>query len=84
MTFELARRVEHVLAEAVGIGERRLLFEDAAFDAAAEVLDEVAVDLGIDVADHALGIDLDARAEGGRLSAQDVGRGGYGQGELAS
>ena len=70
---ELADGFEDVLAEAVGIGEGRLLFEDAAIDAAAEVLDEVAVELGIDVADDALGIDLDARAEGGRLAAQNVG-----------
>ena len=81
---ELADGFEDVLAEAVGIGEGRLLFEDAAVDAAAEVLDEVAIEHGIDVADDALGIDLDARAEGGRLAAQDVGRAGEGQCEIAS
>jgi hypothetical protein len=38
------------------------------------VLDEVAVDQRVDIANHALGIDLDARRKGGRLAAQDVGR----------
>ncbi len=82
--IELTDRLEDVLAEAIGIREWRLLFEDAAIDAAAEVLDEVAVEHGIDVADDTLGIDLDAGVERGRLSAQDIGRGGHGQCELAS
>ena len=69
MTFSLLDGFEHVFAEAVGVGERRLLVEDAAVDAAAQVLDEVAVDLGIDVADDALGIDFQACPERTLLAA---------------
>ena len=49
---------QHILAVSVRIGERRLLVKYAAFDAAAQVLDEISVDLGIDIADDAFGIDL--------------------------
>ena len=38
----------------------------------------------IDIADHALGIDLDARAQGGGLAAQNVGGAGEGQCKIAS
>ena len=40
-----------------------------------EVLDEVAVDLRIDIADDALGVDLDAGAQRSRLRAQNPGHG---------
>ena len=72
--LEFARRVQDVPAEAVGVGEGGFFFEDAAIDAAAQVLDEVAIKQRVDIADYAFGIDLDARVEGGRLAAQDVGR----------
>ena len=45
--------------------ERAAFLEDAAVDAAAEVLGEVAEDVRVDLADHAVGIDLDARGGGG-------------------
>ena len=82
--IQFADGLQDVLAEAVGIGEGRLLLENPAVDAAAEMLDEVAVEQGIDVADDAFGIDLDARVEGSGLAAQDVGRAGERDGEIAS
>ena len=47
-----------------------MFIEDAAFDAAAEVFGEIAVDLPIDVADFALGIEFDPRG-GGLAHATD-------------
>ena len=67
---QLLRGVEHIAAEAVRIGERGAFVEHAAFDAAAEVFDEIAVDFRIDVADDALGIDLDPCLQGFRLRAK--------------
>ncbi len=81
---QFAHGIEDVFAEAIGIGEGRLLFEDAAIDAAAEMFDEVAVEQGVDVADDAFGIDFDARVERGGLAAQDIGGGGERHGEIAS
>jgi hypothetical protein len=52
---------QHVLAESVGIGKWRLFVKHSSLDAAAQVLDEVSVDLRIDIADCTLGIHLDAR-----------------------
>ena len=83
MTFSFFVAVEDVAAEAVAVGERRLLFEDAAVDAAAEVLDEIAVNQRVDVADDALGVDFDARAQRRGLAAEDEGRGAD-QSELPS
>jgi hypothetical protein len=37
---------------------------------------EVAIDFGIDVADYSFGVDLNARAGGGRLGTNDPWRGG--------
>ena len=68
-TFEVLGGRQHVFAESVGIGERRLLVKHAALDAAAQVLDKVSVDLGVDIADDAFGIDLDARVQGSLLRA---------------
>src|SRR3954451_15852336 len=59
---ELLRAFEDVAAEAVAVGKRRFLVEDAAVDAAAQVLDEISVDQRVDVADDALGVDLDTGA----------------------
>ena len=78
-----------VAAEAVGIGERGVLFEDAAIDAAAKVFQEVAVDLRIDIGDYTFGVDLDSRAGGSRLGAGypgggDDGCGHHGGGEGAA
>ena len=67
VTLRLLGGIEHVGAVALRVGELRALLEDAAVDAAAEVLDEVAVELGVDVADGALGVDLDAGFQGGSL-----------------
>src|SRR5229473_2271980 len=53
-------RVKDVAPEPVCIRKRRALFEYAALDAAAEMLDEVAVDLRVNIGDHSLGINLDA------------------------
>src|SRR5258708_32757178 len=57
-------RVKHVAPEPVCIGEWRAFFEYAAINATAEVLDEVAVYLGVNIGDHSLGINLNA--SGGR------------------
>ena len=67
---QLADGVQHVAPVAVGIGQRRPLLEDPAIDAASEVLDEIAPEQGIDIADHTLGIDLDARGPCRLLGAQ--------------
>ena len=45
------RGVEHVAAEAARVAERRALVVDAAVDAAAQVLDELAEDARVDGAD---------------------------------
>ena len=68
--IQILHGLQHIFAVAVGIRERRALFEDAAFDAAAQVFGEIAVDLRIDVADPAFGIDLDAGLQSLRLRAQ--------------
>src|SRR5215510_4674 len=73
------RRFQHVAAESVRVGERRAFLEDSAVNAASQVLDEVAVDFGIDVSDHALGVDLDAGAERAFLRADGEGRGDQGR-----
>ena len=52
-------RLQHVAAEAALVGERRALVEDAAVDAAAEVLDEVAEDPAVDATDLAVEVDRD-------------------------
>ena len=66
---EPLRGLHDVLAEAVRIRERAAFLEDAAVDAAAEVLGEVAEHVRVDLADHAVGIDLDARGGGGGTGA---------------
>src|SRR5579863_5138073 len=63
---QLPSGVEHITAIAVRVGEWRLLFEDAALDASPQMFDEVAVNLGIDIADHTLGIDLDTSLDRSR------------------
>ena len=59
---ERADRLQHVPPEAARIAERRALLEDAAVDAAAEVLDEVAEDPPIHGADPAGEVDARCRA----------------------
>src|SRR5262249_2888341 len=54
-----ANSLQHVESEAAGVAQRRALLEDAAVDAAAEVLDEVAEDAAVDGAEPAGGIDHD-------------------------
>src|SRR5215475_1210215 len=51
--------LQHVLAESALVAERRPFLEDAAVDAAAEVLDEVSEDPPVDLPDLPLEIDLD-------------------------
>ena len=79
---QVADGFDDVAAVAVGVGKRRALVENAALDATAEVLGEVAVDLGIDGPDHALGIDADASGERARLAAKQKGGSRQGGGEL--
>jgi hypothetical protein len=67
---ELIERLARDLAEAVGVRERALLLEDAAVDAAPELLDEVAEHVRVDLSDHALGLELDARARRRRLGSE--------------
>ena len=57
---ESFHRFHHILAVAGGVGEFRAFVEDAAFDAAAQVLGEVSVEFAVDRAYLAVGIDLDA------------------------
>ena len=73
--IQLLGRVQDIPAKAVGVGEGRFLLEDAAIDAAPQVLDEIAVDLRIDIADDALGIDLHAGFQRALLRAQNPWRG---------
>src|SRR5262249_48130416 len=77
-------RLQNVLTETLGAGERRTLVEDAAIDTAAQVLDKVAIDLGIDIADCALSVDFDARTKGRWLGAQNERRGRERPGESSS
>ncbi len=53
-------RVQDVAPEPVCVREWRAFFEYTAINATAEMLDEVAVDLGVNIGDHSLGINLDA------------------------
>ena len=48
------------------------------------MFNEIAVDQRIDIADNALGVDLDARAQRGLLAAEDEGRAGHGESEIAT
>ncbi len=54
-------RLDHVLPIAVGVGKRATLLEDAAINTAAQVLGEVAEDVWVHLADHAVGIDANVR-----------------------
>ena len=65
---QLAHQRQHVLAEALGIGRGMAGFEDAAIDAAAEMLDEGAEQARVGAADGeiAMQADLDV-THGGRL-----------------
>ena len=80
---EAARGVHDVLAEAVGVGERALLLEHPAVHAPSELLDEVAEHVRVHLADHALGIEFDARLGrlGGKGPRAERGHGGRGQAE---
>ena len=53
-------RLEHVRAQAVGVRQRRARLVDAAVDAPAQVLDEAAEDVAVDVPDALVEIDGDA------------------------
>src|SRR5262249_54028080 len=55
-----AHRLQDVLAEAARVAERRALLEDPAVDAAAEMLDEVAVDPPVHGADPPREVDADS------------------------
>src|SRR5712664_3971566 len=63
-------RVKNIAPESVSVRERRALLEYAALDAAAKVLDEVAVNLGVNIGDHSLGINLDASGCRQRLGSR--------------
>ncbi len=52
-------RAQHVLAEALGIGERRAFLVNAAVNAAPQVLDEAAEDHRVHPGNHLFGVDLD-------------------------
>src|SRR5262249_137313 len=71
-------RFQHVAAEPVRVGEPRAVLEDSAVNASRKVLDEIPVDFGVDVSDHALGVNLDAGAEWAFLRADGEGRGDQG------
>ena len=76
------RGVHDVVAEAVRVRERAAFLEDAAVDAAAEVLGEVAEDVRVHLADHAVGIELDAGGRRGgarRLGCRAGARGEHGE-----
>src|SRR5439155_24674645 len=55
---EAARGLHDVAAEAVRICERAAFLEDPAVDAAPQMLGEIAEDVRVHLADHAVGIDL--------------------------
>ena len=74
---EPAGGVHDVAPVAVGIRERAPFLEDAAVDAAAEVLGEIAEDVRVHLADHAVGIELDARRR--RLGGERGSPGGDGR-----
>jgi hypothetical protein len=49
---------QHVFAESLAIGKTIAFAENAAGDATAQVLDKIAVELGIDLADFAISVNL--------------------------
>src|SRR5580693_6898907 len=57
---QLAQQAQHVVAEAALVGQRRALLVDAAVDAAAQVLDEAAEHLAVELAEGPGGVDGDA------------------------
>ena len=65
-------------------GKRIFLVEDSIVDTAPQVLDEVAVEHRVDVADDALSVDLDARLKARCLATQNVRGGCQGQCEVAA
>lgn len=81
---ELADELQHVGAQAVGVGRRVAGFEDAGVDAAAEVLDEGTEETGVDLADGEGGVEGEAGGAHGVLSGRRrvgwFGRGGGGCG----
>ena len=63
---ELAHQRQHVLAEALGVGGRMAGLEDAAIDAAAEMLDEGAEQARIGAADGEIAMQADLDVTHGR------------------
>ncbi len=57
--MEVVDGPQHILAETLRVREPGIFLEDTALNAAAEVLGEIAVELGIDGPDHALGVYFD-------------------------
>ena len=81
--IEILNGLHDVFAVAVLVGQRGTFLEEAALDAAAEMLGEVAVNLRIDIADPAIGIDFDACLQGFGLSRAEE-RDGESGGEAAA
>ena len=77
--------LQNVCAKAFLIRQPRAFFENAAFNAAAEMFNEIAVELRIDLADDSAGIELDARGLRAGLAALLNSRcGGQQSGELTA
>jgi hypothetical protein len=57
---QVAQQAQHVRKEAAVVAQRRSLLVEAAVDAAAEVLDEAAEDVAVDLPENAAGVDGDS------------------------
>src|SRR5438270_11022042 len=55
---QILRGFEYVLAEAFLVGKRRALLKHTALNTSPAMLEEVAVDLGVDLANHSISVDL--------------------------
>ena len=58
---QVAGGLQDILAEPVLVAQRRTFLIDAAVDTASQVLDEVAIDVAVHLADAAVEVDLDGR-----------------------
>ncbi|HZE12236.1 MAG TPA: hypothetical protein VE086_00630 [Chthoniobacterales bacterium] len=83
--MQILDSLEHVGAKTFFVREPRAFFENAAFDAAAEMFDEIAVEFRIDFADGTGGIQSDTGGlRAGLPAVKEGGRGGEQSGELTA
>ena len=72
--MQIICRLENVFAESVAVGKAVAFVEDATGDAAAQVFDEVAVKLGIDLTNFTISVDFNSGGLGRGLLTFQNGR----------